>query len=140
MLTAVRIVHEPPPLFDEIDAAFKVAGQPVIFAWGHRIYNPERIEIPPQLISHEAVHGHRQGRDIEGWWRRYIDEPAFRLAEEIPAHQAEYLAMVELAINRNERRRALKTVAKRMAGPLYGALITASQARATLAGHMRNTT
>ena len=122
------IVFDYPPLFDEIDARFHIGIKGVIFAWGALIYNPQRIDVPPQLIAHESVHGARQGRDIEGWWHRYIDDPVFRLTEEIPAHRAEYRILLGMASNRQQRRAAAKVVAKRMASPLYGHLVTRARA------------
>ena len=124
----MRIVRDYPPLMDEIDAKFHVRGKPITYAWGTTIYNPLNLVIPPQLIAHEAVHGQRQGRDIVGWWRRYIDDVAFRLAEEIPAHRAEYLNLVEGQPNRQQRRQALKITAKRLAAPLYGRVVSRTQA------------
>lgn len=123
-----------PPMFAEIDAAFHVAGKRVIFAFGDTIYNPEGVHISEELMAHEAVHGERQaGVGLAVWWRRYIaDDPAFRLAEEIPAHQAEYAKFCEINTKgnaRNGRRLALHHIAKRLASPLYGNLIKYEQAR-----------
>lgn len=125
----MRIVADFPPLYDEIAAAFDLRGIQAIFCWGGRIYNPSGILITPALMAHEAVHGARQGLDITGWWRRYIEDPAFRLAEEIPAHREEYRVTVEHARNRNERRAAEKGIARRLASPLYGRMITLPAAR-----------
>jgi hypothetical protein len=127
-----QIVTDYPPLIDEIDVAFGVRGRHgIIYAWGNRIYNPSSVFVPPQLVVHEVVHCIRQGVDITGWWRRYIDEPAFRLAEEIPAHQAEYQWLLEYA-PRRERRQALQVVAARLAGKLYGGLVTPKRAKELL--------
>lgn len=122
-----------PPLFEEIAAAFPLARGPnVIFAWGDTIYNPNGGPIGPELEAHEAVHGMRQGGDIEGWWRRYIEDPGFRLHEEIPAHVAQYRAF---CVNhtkgnaRNQRRLYLHYVAKGLSSPLYGSLIHYDNAR-----------
>lgn len=129
----MREVHEYPPMFDEIDARFHVRGQRVIYAWGDIIYNPMRIVIPPQLVVHERVHGMRQGRlGVEEWWKRYIDSEEFRLQEEIPAHIAEYQHLAKRAPNRQQRRAALRKTAKRLAGPLYGNLITSDRAAKVL--------
>lgn len=128
----MRIVQARPPMFAEIDAAFGVRGKPVIFAFGDAIYNPLGIAIPPPLVAHEAVHGQRQGTNPAAWWQRYIAEPDFRLAEEIPAHQAEYRAFCAANTTgpaRNRRRMALHAIAKRLASPLYGSLITYERAR-----------
>ena len=118
-----------PPNFDEIDDVFKVAGLPVIFAYGGTIYNPERTELTESLRAHEEVHGIRQGSDIEGWWKRYISDTKFRLNEEIPAHIAEYKKVCEISPTRNQRRVALHHIAARLASGLYGGLIRYEDAR-----------
>jgi hypothetical protein len=122
------VICRKPPLFDEIAAAFDLAGQKPIFAWGSVIYNPHAITIPACLFVHEGVHGERQGSDVEGWWRRYIAEPPFRLDEEIPAHQAEYRAFCD-GRDRNARRIGLHHIAKRLASPLYGRMVSYDRAR-----------
>ena len=121
-----------PPLWDEIQKRFKLSNKPrVLFAWGNTVYNPSGIEIPQCLWDHEIVHGHRQGKDVEGWWRRYMDDPVFRLNEEIPAHIAELESLLETG-DRNERRRAYKQTAQRLAAGLYGGLISPKKAKALL--------
>jgi hypothetical protein len=136
----MRVECARPPLFDEIDAAFKIAGKPVIFAWGDVIYNPCRIEITPELFTHEAVH-HRQQREGGGpetWWRRYIADEAFRLEQEIPAHAAEYAAFCQTHLKgnaRNQRRLYFHSVASRLSSPLYGGLIRYEEARRLLKQH-----
>lgn len=127
-----QIIPENPPLFDELDAAFKIAGKSVIFAFGDRVYNPQRIAMTVPLMAHEAVHGQRQGSDIMGWWRRYIADPEFRLAEEIPAHRAELVEMLRLTTNRVERRQIILVVALKLCSPLYGKLITLDKAKRAL--------
>lgn len=128
-----EIVHDFPPLYDEIVAAFPriKMRQDVIFSWGNRIYVPFTHQpISPALIAHEAVHGLRQGTAdarITDWWRRYIDSPSFRLAEELAAHRAELGWWLEHG-NRSERRAARQLVSSRLAGPLYGVLVTPSEA------------
>mgnify|MGYP001570703982 CR=1 FL=1 len=124
-------IHDFPPIFDEIDARFHVRGKPIIFAFGDRIFNPTGIALTPHLMAHEAVHSRRQGGDIVGWWRRYIDDPQFRLEEEIPAHRVEYRSMIAAAAfgvgNRHERRSVMShaaiDVGVKLASPLYGRLV-----------------
>lgn len=125
----MRIVEDFPPNWDELTRAFNVAGKKVICAWGGIIYNPNGADLTPALMAHEAVHGARQAGDVVGWWRRYIDDADFRLAEEIPAHQAEYRAAIKQAANRNQRRWHEKKIAVRLASPLYGRMITLPKAR-----------
>jgi len=125
----MKIVIARPPLWKEIDAEFHVAGQPVIFAWDDTIYNPEDADISLDLMAHEKVHGWRQRGEPTIWWRRYIADPNFRLAEEIPAHRAEYQAFCRRNIDRNARARFLNAVAGRLCSPLYGKMISMSGAR-----------
>ena len=123
---------ERPPLYDLINQTFKIAGKPVFFAWGKFIYNPTATKIPPQLLAHEEVHGARQATypmGVLGWWVEYCRSPAFRLAEEVPAHRAEYRYLAAKSRNRQARRTNLRTVAKRLSGPLYGRMISLSKAR-----------
>lgn len=126
------IIRECPPLWDEITAAFPVARTPgVIFSWGDCIYNPSGIEISRPLLVHERVHCVRQRDDVEGWWRRYIADPEFRLAEEIPAHVAEARSAC-VGQTRHGRRAAVAGIAHRLASPLYGRLLTLDKAEALL--------
>jgi hypothetical protein len=125
------IVIDYPPLYDEIDAMFHVRKlRGVIFSFGPVVYNPSGITIAPEFIAHELVHGQRQGASepaILDWWRRYLYEPRFRLAEEIPAHVAEYRWLLENG-NRDTRRAAASTVAARLAAPIYGRMVGRSAA------------
>lgn len=129
----MEILHEPPPIFDEIVAAFPSARKGVIFAWAGRIYNPDAVRIGDSLLAHEGAHCLRQGSDPEAWWRRYLDDPAWRLAEEIIGHQAEYRQICSFQRDRNFQARSLHAIAMRLSGPLYGRLIPYARARAQVA-------
>jgi signal peptidase I len=133
----VNVVLAPPPMYDEIDAAFHVKGKKgIIFTWGDTIYVPNGGNVTPELRAHEGVHYSRQTNDtpkIEAWWRHYIADPAFRLAEELPAHRAEYKHFCSQHRDPNTRIRFLYAIAERLGGPLYGGLITASAARRSIA-------
>lgn len=137
---SLPIVIGYPPLWRELNAAFNIGKMEVCFAWGDRIYNPHGCILAPSILAHEQVHCTRQGGgDVEKlaqWWQRYIDDPAFRLAEEIPAHRAEYHASANG--DRNQRSRVLAFVATKLSAPLYGGLITQREAqRALLDKHYR---
>jgi hypothetical protein len=135
-----KIIVARPPVYDRCVAKFGAAaivGRPVIWSWGSVIYNPENTGISRELQAHEAVHGERQGdtdQSIMEWWERYLEEPSFRLDEELHAHRAEYRAGVK---RHGPRPRDLETIAQRLAGALYGHLLTLSQAKhAILTGVM----
>lgn len=135
----MRIVHAQPPIYAEIVKVFPSATLPgTVFCWGGTIYAPGTTRpIPKEIIVHERVHCMRQGDDVEGWWRRYLADPAFRLEEEIPAHAAELIAMFEIyepqwVSKSNMRRTFTARVARRLASPLYGPMITLEAAKAAL--------
>ncbi len=130
-----RIIYDVPPMFDEIDAAFNVRGKSVIFAWGDKIYAPKLCGgLTKALYAHEAVHAEQQRAfgSVTAWWRRYIDAPAFRLDQEIPAHRAELAVMQAKAKGPSMRDHALSIVARKLAAPLYGGLITIAEAKKVL--------
>jgi hypothetical protein len=133
----IRQVFDYPPMIDEIDAVFHVKGQPVLFAWEDRLYNPMRTPVGTELEKHEEEHFKQHKAfpgGVEAWWRKYLVDIEFRLAQEIPAHRAEYLAMLDKYGDvRNNRRRFLSRVALRLAAPLYGKMITVAEAKKVIA-------
>src|ERR1700687_5228004 len=113
----MQIKHELPPMFDEMLKVFPLAAKPgVLFCWGHTIYNPSKIVIPDYLVCHEYVHCGQQGKEPVFWWQHYLRDPDFRLAQEIPAHQAEYRQFSIDFPARNMRRLALRAIAERLSG------------------------
>ncbi len=130
MSAAPKIITGVPPNFEAIADKFDVRGKPIYFAYDNCIYNPCGIHIAPAILEHEKVHLKRQGGDPAGWWEIYLAEPKFRLAEELPAHQAEFLwwlehkdAAVPIKGFRSLADYQLLHIAKRLSSPLYGSLI-----------------
>ena len=122
-----EIVVAKPPIYDLIAERFDIEGKPVIFSWGSRIYNPTGFTISNALLAHEAVHGERQTDediDIRAWWYEYLAEPEYRLAEELPAHIAEYRYLCDAEPDRNRRAQYLSAIAHRLSSPLYGNIVS----------------
>ena len=124
----MEIVTDYPPIYDELMTAFPKIGRGVVFAWGGKIYNPSNVSIPRQIIVHEAAHARRQGNDIQGWWRRYIDDREFRLIEETIGHMAEMMCLLGPNPNRQMRRKIVRSTSKRLSSPLYRYGISKNQA------------
>lgn len=127
-MTTIVIGH--PPIIDRLIAAVPAARSPtVIFSYGDLIFNPSGQNIPAAIMAHEEVHCRRQ-LDIgtSRWWDQWLDDIAFRVAEELLGHQAEYRVRCEEVPNRNGRRYWAKEIAKRLSGPLYGHSITYAKA------------
>lgn len=120
----------PEPMLTLIDQTFPLARQwKVLYAWGKTIFASNGALCGPEKVAHEAIHMIRQGNDVEGWWKRYCQDVEFRLQEEIPAHVAEYLFLCESDSSRPARRRSLADVAKALASPLYGHMLTPEKAK-----------
>lgn len=127
-----RIVHAFPPNYLELKAKFP-CGPATIFSFGPVIYRPNRQPISPHIMEHENVHGQRQTDiGLETWWRRYIDESAFRFEEELVAHRREYKVFCTINTRAVAQSRQLDIIAKRLAGPLYGSLISVERAKGML--------
>lgn len=117
----MRIEIARPPMFAEIDAAFHVAGKPVLFAWGDTIYNPEGGKVTKELVEHEFIHCAQQGAyegGVDAWWKQYLIDAQFRFSQELPAHQQEYRAYCKR--HATGRSKYLDHVATKLSSPLYG--------------------
>lgn len=139
----MKVIKAFPPNYRMINDAFAVRGKPVIFCWGDTIFNPAGVAVGPALLAHESVHSVRQKADpcgVSGWWARYVADPAFRLAEEIPAHRAEFRywrgqATADRQVKgfRSAADFHLLQIAQRLASPLYGSLISLAEAKVLIA-------
>lgn len=119
-----------PPNYAELVVAFPaIKGiKAVYFCYGDTIYNPAGRPIAPEKIIHEQVHEAQQAAiGVKEWWRRYIDAPAFRLAQEIPAYQAEYKAYCQNYADKNARSKYLNYIATDLA-TMYGIVISKNRA------------
>lgn len=124
-----KIVKGFPPNYEELRARFDPPAG-TIFAYGDTIYSPRRTDLPAHLVVHESVHFGQQ-RAVggpEAWWRRYIDDPEFRLEQELEAYRAQYASVSHLA--RPLRRELLAHICRSLAGRMYGGIVTKDQARA----------
>lgn len=119
-----------PPNYQAICDAFpwvaKTRG--VFFAWDRTIWNPDNAQITDHLKAHEEVHSIQQDGSPAAWWDKYLASPEFRFKEEIKAHICEYAQCYGANRLRNARRHYLNQIAERLAGPLYGRLMTKAAA------------
>lgn len=123
-----------PPNYAKIVAAFPHVehNRHVLFCYGRFIWNPYGCTLAERDHAHEKVHSNRQGDNPEAWWERYLADPVFRFEEEVLAHVVEYAFVSGPDTARNERRFYLNHIAERLAGPLYGRLITKDLAKRLL--------
>lgn len=116
-------------MFDRIVAMFPTAARAgTVFTWGETVFNPSGRPIAPEILEHEAVHARQQGGDPASWWERYLADAQFRFEQELEAHRVEYRAVCAQSKDRNARAAALQFIGSRLASPLYGGVVTRSEA------------
>lgn len=138
-----------PPHFEEIQLLFPISKEnPAIFCYGDTIHNPYGKEITPDLECHESVHSKQQGDDPDGWWRKYLTDPQFRLEQELEAYGEQYAFAkrhIEAAANEaakegkrltagknNLIRHALESMSFALSGPTYGNIIPYGKAESKI--------
>ena len=139
----MRIIVDWPPNIDALREAFPIEDRTdVVFSYGDRVYSPGSPHISPSIQAHERMHCARQmicAGGVEAWWLAYIADPSFRLAEEIPAHRAEYQwwaartgADKPVDGFRSARLYHLTHIARRLSSPMYGSMINLAAAKRAL--------
>lgn len=132
-LNPMRVVVGFPPNYAALVKAFPSARSGgTIFCYGDTIFNPGRGLITPSLQAHEQVHSVRQfAMGIDAWWDRYIADVQFRFDEELIAHQAEFAKVKDgpPMLSVTQQRRALAHIAGRLAGQLYGNIVSLQDAQ-----------
>jgi hypothetical protein len=127
----MKISNERPPLFEAILAAFPGAeAMKPVFCYGDIIYNPFGTRVGLDLIEHEKVHSYQQGADPKKWWIQYINDPEFRLTQEIEAYGTQYAFIKQNVKDREAVYWALTQISKALASEMYGISITPSKAQA----------
>jgi len=127
----VQVVVGQPPNYAELVEVFDPSPT-TVFAWDGTIYvHPDfaDVHLPNDLIAHESVHFVQQ-RTVggpEAWWRRYIDEPQFRLEQEVEAYRAQWKVLMRRP--KRERFARLYAITCDLGGPMYGNLVTPAEAR-----------
>ena len=123
-----EVVNDWPPNIDEIRMVLPVTTRN-IFAYDNKIFNPGGGKLPLELHAHEMVHFKQQAViGVEAWWTSFLADSDFRLAQEIPAHKAEYRAFCKYNRDRNAQARMLRSLGQRLAAPMYGGIITVNEA------------
>ena len=119
------IVVDYPPNYDSILAKFpSIKGLPVVFAYGDKLYSPTGAMISADLKVHEVTHMQQQGSDPEGWWKRYLAEPEFRLNQEIEAYRNQFRFYCRAFKDGNQQMKTLIRLATDLSSPMYGSLIS----------------
>ena len=128
-----KISHEKPPVYERCHELFGVdwVKDRVVFAYGDTIHCAPSTTVPADVEAHEKTHFKQQAAHpggAKGWWDQYLEDPAFRLSQEIEAYRAQYQWLERNMKNRNERFRIFMHMVGDLSGPIYGKLMTQQEA------------
>ncbi len=121
------IKNEWPPNIEEIRKVFDSTDKKPVFCWGDILYNPHNCDIVNHILVHEEVHS-RQQISPEAWWKRYLEEPEFRLSQELEAYSAQYKFAKKVIKDRNLLSKFLNALAYDISGKMYGNMIEYQEA------------
>jgi hypothetical protein len=126
----MEIIHDFPPNFDEIEKVFGSIPITVVFTYGSKIYAPGHGDISENLMVHEQIHEAQQAEagGPESWWKRYLEDPIFRLDQEVEAYHAQYRHYARIERDRNKRIRFLSQISIDLSSTIYGGIVGYRQA------------
>jgi hypothetical protein len=129
----MRVVNGYPPNYKDIVATLHPTAN-TVFTYGNTVYAPGHDWIDNALAVHEGVHSQRQEEGVGPlkWWELYLQDPQFRLTEELVAYRAQYKYFCKQVKAKKVRRAFLEAIAKDLSGPMYGGLMTFDRAKAEI--------
>jgi|CXWL01.1.fsa_nt_gi hypothetical protein len=124
----MKILIEQPPNIEDIRKVFTI-NDTTVFTYKDTIYNPHNCPIDIPIMAHEEVHSRQQGEDPEGWWKKYLEDPVFRIEQEAVAYSMQYWMQCQFIKNRDTRALNLQRLAETLAGDMYGKMMTVEEAK-----------
>lgn len=122
------VINDFPPNIDKIKKVFNLEGRKPVFTYGNVLYNPFNGNITEELFEHESTHTRQQGKDIEGWWNKYLTDSTFRTIEELEAYSRQYIAYCKNVNDRNKRAVYLHQICSDISSEIYGNMIEYKEA------------
>lgn len=125
----MKISTSKPKIYDEIIKHFDVDWERgLIITYGDTVYCKHPLD--QQKIVHEQVHIDQQSEmGVEMWWRNYFIDPNFRLDQELEAYKYEVEWIRANVKDRNQKDRLISEICRVLASPIYGKLVTYTEAR-----------
>lgn len=125
----MNIVVGLPPVYPEIVAHGITPPDTAIYTYGDIIFNPSGGELSDDLKRHEETHQLQHAMiGARHWWTMWLNDPRFRVEQELAAYQKQYRFFCGVRRDRNEQARFAVALARAMAGPMYGNVISFDEA------------
>ena len=123
----MKIAVGTPPNWEKIIKVFpSVEKMPnLVVTYGETIFFPGgNITMSPDLQQHELVHTLQQkAMGIEIWWDKYLEDPVFRVEQEVQAYHVQYNKIKSSSKDRNWVFENLKRLGRDLSSPQYGSAI-----------------
>lgn len=121
---------EKPKIYETLKKKFGINWETgIAITYGDTCHS--KNELPPDLVAHEEVHVAQQRMfGPEAWWTTYIEDPDFRLRQEVEAYRAQvkYLNDHTELMSRNERRYRIRNMAIDLNSHVYGFVVNFEEA------------
>lgn len=127
----INIRVENPPNIEDIKKVFTI-NDTTVFCYKDVLYNPNNCPLDIPIMEHETMHSRQQGDDPAGWWKKYLEDPVFRLEQEVDAFSVQYIVQCKFIKNRDKRALNLQRLATTLSGNVYGNIITYEDAKKIL--------
>lgn len=132
LMQIVKISHEIPSIYPRLKEKFGIE-------WDRSVIITQfpfvhcKIPLTATKTVHEATHLRQQEEiGVMKWWDRYINEPDFRLSQELEAYLEEANFVREMFSDRNLRYRLIYDMARQLSSRMYGSIISFEEARKLL--------
>ncbi len=113
------------PYYKEFKAKFPIT-KDTIFIYKDTIYTDN--ELPYDILAHEGCHLKQQEKHgADEWIRKYLDDPQFRLDQEIQAYRVQ-LRLVKSTGDQQEYGNILMECARNLSSELYENLVSYTEA------------
>lgn len=119
-----------PPNIEVIKKTFNIEGKKgIVYTHGQVIYNPDMLYMDDALLFHEATHSLQQDTlGVDVWWKKYLEDPQFRLVQELEAYHSQYKKFCKTDKDRNKQAQYLHRLAQDCSGEVYGNMVNYSEA------------
>lgn len=127
----IQFSKEKPEIYQTLHDKFGVEWENgIIITYGDTVYckNPLR----PDLVIHETIHCYQQEKDPKAWWDKYLEDPKFRLSQEVEAYKAQIKFIKDVVKDREKRFKMIHMLRVDLSGPTYGNICTYNETRELL--------
>lgn len=128
----IAIAKPPKLVWDGCHKHFDIDDANTVYTHGGTLYNPADNYIDRPLLVHESIHAKQQNATDGGpdaWWKRYLEDPVFRVIQEAEAYGAQYVEYCALHRDRNQQARFLHFIVSALSSDMYRVNMSYSDAK-----------